>query len=314
MEPEYRFNIDDPKWKRYLLDTGFVVLKYLSADEATQYLDRMWVDIEELSGGKVNKNDPTTRTRASNYPYMMHGGMIQYLGHSQVQWDIRERVAPIFADLYGTRVEDLSTSFDGLCFMDGMRGYRAQPDTSFIHVDQSPQRKYLYSIQGMLNLVDSGPNDGGFVAVPYSHLYTEWWEINDVKCRDDWYLFTQEQKRADPMFEQSIKVCARAGDFILWDSRTWHCNTTPKTQQVRSVVYACMLPKKLVPDAIKKKRSAAVREQRVSTHHPGTGFRLFPKTPRWCGPGTYQRALTIQQRTVLTPIQKILGDLEDAPG
>lgn len=303
---DVKYNINDPNWKGFLLENGFVVLSNI-VDNADEYLDRMWDDITELSGGKVDRRIPSTRAKASNYPYMMHGGMIQYMGHSQLQWDIRERTASVFANLYDVSVDQLSTSFDGLCFMDGMRGYRARSDIDFLHADQSPTKNYLYSIQGLLNLTDSGPSDGGFVCVPGSHTYRDFFDGKECS-RDDWYLFTDAEKQSDPMFEMSIKVNARAGDFILWDSRLWHCNTVPKTQAIRSCVYVCMLPKRVVSETIRAKRRIAVTALRTSSHHPGNGFHLFPKKPQWCGDDVYQRAIAIQQRTVLTPLQKILAE------
>lgn len=310
---EYRFDWTDPRWKGFLLENGFVVLKYLPKEAADGYMDRMWGLMEELSFGKVNRAVPSTRKKASNYPYMMHGGMIQYLGHSQLQWDIREACAPVFAELYNTIPANLSSSFDGLCFMDGERKYNARSDIEFIHVDQAPSKQFQYSIQGLLNLADNGPTDGGFVCVPGSHKYVEYWEGHPQKEKTtDWYLFTDEEKAADPMFKESVKVCAGAGDMILWDSRTWHCNTTPTptSKGIRACVYVCMLPKQSVTMGIRNARKTAVTNGRVSSHHPGYGFKPFPKKPRWCGDGTYLKAVEIQARTVMTPLQKILADVE----
>jgi len=306
---EYRFDIADEQWKGFLLENGFVVLKeVVSREQADGYLGRMWVDIEELSGGKVNRNNPATRSRASNYPYTMHGGMIQYMGHSQLQWDIREEIAPVFANLYGVNTHELSSSFDGLCFMDGMRKYSARSNIDFLHADQSPQKNFRSSIQGLLNLVNSGSSDGGFVCVPGSHLYNEFFAGKETPS--DWYLFTADEKSSDPMFEESIKVCCGAGDFVMWDSRTWHCNTVPTTQAIRACVYVCMLPKRLIPPCILAARRAAVDAKRVSNHHPGISFKLFPKKPQWCGDSEYAASVEICSRTVLSPLQKILADIE----
>jgi predicted 2-oxoglutarate/Fe(II)-dependent dioxygenase YbiX len=40
----------------------------------------------------------------------------------------------------------------------------------------------------------------------------------------------------------TIKVNSKAGDFILFDSRTFHCNTVPMTKTLRVCTYICMLP------------------------------------------------------------------------
>jgi hypothetical protein len=306
---DYRFDILNPNWKGFLYENGFVVISNVVAgDSAAKYVQRLWLDIEELSDGKVNQCDMKSRTKASNYPFMMHGGMIQYLGHSQLQWDIREICAPVFANLYNVKPDELSSSFDGLCFMDGVRQYRARSDIDFIHVDQSPNRKEFGSIQGFLNLVDNGPLDGGFVCVPGSQSYPEFFNDKNITHTDDWYLFSAEDKTSDPMFEQSMKICCAAGDFVLWDSRTWHCNTVPKSQTLRACVYVCMLPKTCVSARSKLKRAKAVIEGRVSSHHPDRVV-IFPKKPRWCNDKTYDLVIKIQQRTILTKAQKILADI-----
>jgi len=306
---EFRFDINDPEWKGFLFENGFAIIKSVTtADESADYLSQMWGLMEELSCGRLSRDDMNSRSKGSNYPYMMHGGMIQYMGHSQLQWDLRGAAAPVFAKLYDTSVDDLSSSFDGLCFMDGARKYRKRPATSFLHADQSPRKNYLYSIQGLVNLVDSGPDDGGFVCVPGSHNYTEFWDERE-KTAPDWYLFTDEEKTSDPMFDEWIKPTVAAGDMILWDSRTWHCNTVPTVTSIRAAVYVCMLPKKYISDKTKIDRAAAVLDNRVSTHHPGHGFKKFPKKPRWCGDAEYHKSIEICGRTVMTPLQKTLADM-----
>ena len=52
--------------------------------------------MEKLSRGKLDKNNPETHSLGKNYPFVLHGGMIQYIGHSQMQWDLRKMCKPIF--------------------------------------------------------------------------------------------------------------------------------------------------------------------------------------------------------------------------
>jgi len=54
---------------------------------------------------------------------MLHGGMVQYIGHTKWQWDLREKVAPVYAKIWEVEPTDLATSFDGFCYMDGHRKY-----------------------------------------------------------------------------------------------------------------------------------------------------------------------------------------------
>ncbi len=49
---------------------------------------------------------------------------------------------------------------------------------------------------------------------------------NLLDLKDNWYVVPQEDKRKHP-FERVLKINSKAGDFILFDSRTFHCNTVP---------------------------------------------------------------------------------------
>lgn len=42
--------------------------------------------MQKLARGKLNKNDLTTHSDQNNYPPLLHGGMLQYIGHSKPQW------------------------------------------------------------------------------------------------------------------------------------------------------------------------------------------------------------------------------------
>jgi len=94
--------------------------------------------MEKLSLGKLDRNDPNTQELSKCYPPVLHGGMIQYVGHSQVQWDLRKQAKPIFETIWETN--KLKSSFDGFCFMNGLRNYQARADDAFLHCDQSPMR------------------------------------------------------------------------------------------------------------------------------------------------------------------------------
>lgn len=52
--------------------------------------------MEKLSLGKLERDDPKTQELSKSYPPVLHGGMIQYVGHSQIQWDLRKQAKPIF--------------------------------------------------------------------------------------------------------------------------------------------------------------------------------------------------------------------------
>lgn len=88
-EPKsYRIPFDQvQKWKAYLEDNGFVVIaNYLSRQSCDKFVDEFWGIMQILSEGKLNRNDKTTYGVNEFYPPVLHGGMIQYVGHSAPQW------------------------------------------------------------------------------------------------------------------------------------------------------------------------------------------------------------------------------------
>ncbi len=42
--------------------------------------------MEHLADGTLDRNDLKTQVLSKNYPPVLHGGMIQYVGHSKPQW------------------------------------------------------------------------------------------------------------------------------------------------------------------------------------------------------------------------------------
>jgi len=136
------------------------------------------------------------------------------------------------------------------------------------HIDQNVYNKPgRHAIQGLVNFFPSGPTDGGFVCVPRStHMIEEAFEKYDNLCsrkvRD--YLRVHPE---DPFWAEAVKnnknkavhkfdlhpvkLVLEAGDFVMWDSRTIHCNHPPtkpsnnpdaKNNLKRLAAYVCMTP------------------------------------------------------------------------
>jgi hypothetical protein len=94
------------------------------------------------------------------------------------------------------------------------------------HVDQSPNVRDLYCVQGIMNLVPNGPKDGGLMVLKGSSaLYGDLFDaFDDVKPERGWMTrdrhdYTPEQLQwfIDHGCEWH-KVCAQPGDLLLWDS------------------------------------------------------------------------------------------------
>jgi hypothetical protein len=52
--------------------------------------------METLADGELDRNKPETHVLSKNYPPVLHGGMIQYIGHSRPQWELRKKAIPLF--------------------------------------------------------------------------------------------------------------------------------------------------------------------------------------------------------------------------
>ena len=224
----YRFAFEDEQaWRGHLQSEGFVVIaNYIPKADCDRYVQDFWGVMEVLSDGSLDRNDPNTHVLSKSYPPVMHGGMIQYIGHSKPQWELRKRAVPLFAKLWKTN--KLRTSFDGFCFMNGERNYQNRPINSFLHCDQAPIHRDVWSFQGVQTLSNSGEDEGGFVCCPKTNLIHQKWfrEHGMENSKTNWYKFTEDEKKEEAL-AHCIKVNSQASDFILFDSRTFHCNTIP---------------------------------------------------------------------------------------
>ena len=100
-----------------------------------------------------------------------------------------------------------------------------------------------------MTLTNAGEKGGGFVCVPGSHKYHHKYFKNKdlLAMKDNWYVIPEEEKQKEPL-TNTLKVNSKAGDFILFDSRTFHCNTVPTDKKsLRICTYVCMLPADKVP-------------------------------------------------------------------
>ena len=98
------------------------------------------------------------------------------------------------------------------------------------HVDQSPLRTYLKCVQGIVNLLPNGPDDGGLMVLEGSNaVYSELWDRFDhKKPKEGWTTVDRQdvdQEMLAWMIEKGckwVKVCAEPGDLLLWDSVSRH--------------------------------------------------------------------------------------------
>mmetsp|Transcript_75860 Transcript_75860/g.245661 ORF Transcript_75860/g.245661 Transcript_75860/m.245661 type:complete len:256 (-) Transcript_75860:199-966(-) len=192
--------------------------------------------------------------------------------------------------------EDLLVSFDG----GGMfrpwaynLAWLTRGDCWY-HTDQSPKlegSRGRVCVQGLVTLCDATPQTGGLVVVPGSHIHHETVcaRAPDDDDGEDVHDFVAIPLQ-DPILEGGGRlVCASAGDLILWDSRTIHCNTcaVPEPDEgrarafaqevdarggpwelIRQVGYICMTPRSLAAPGVIEKRTHAFVTNHGTSHWP----------------------------------------------
>ncbi|KAJ0336040.1 hypothetical protein COL26b_012697 [Colletotrichum chrysophilum] len=262
--PVLKSSLEPSDFRAELREKGFCVIKgAIPKDRANDYQHKAhdWL----LSFGKGLKlDDPQTWTE-SNFPLtnkirVYHGYCV---AHERFMWDARMEpvVLDAFSRLWGT--DELLVSFDCLNITLPNR-----PDLparkAWEHIDQSPMKRGVHCVQGIINLLPNGPEDGGLVVYPGSHkLNDEFFDTHpDVALlpnNKDVYLFSKEELA---WFEnrglRPHKVCADVGDLIMWDSRVIHYGSdpTPLGNTIRTAIYATYQPARLAsPEQLALKKN-----------------------------------------------------------
>ena len=252
-------SLDD--FQTELREKGFVVLKgAISRDRAVKYQEKAY-DWLKSFGTDLDFNNPETWIK-ENLP--LQNGIRAFgsycVTHEKFMWDARMEsgVLEAFSKIWGT--DELLVSFD--CLNITFPNRKDMPSRKpWEHIDQSPFKRGVHCVQGIINLSTSGPEDGGLVVYPGSHkLNDEFFDTHPLlnPSGRDLYIFTKEEL---DWFEQRglrpHKVCADVGDLILWDSRTIHYGSDPteKGKTIRTAIYATYMPARLAtPEQLQLKK------------------------------------------------------------
>ncbi|ARF12475.1 2OG-FeII oxygenase [Klosneuvirus KNV1] len=272
-----------------------VVENVLTPMECDERIDDMWTWLEGLGTG-IKRSDKTTWS--NNYWPIgtLHQGMLQHsLGQEEFMWKTRENlcIRYVFYQIYNTF--KLLTSFDAATICRPPEsGYVQAPNNSWLHTDQKIincklEKVYTsdyYSIQGIVNLEDSGDEDGGFFVGEKSHLlHTKMFENNKENPKDNWYLINKD----DLSFLQKegtkfTKVNASKGALILFDSRCIHSGFPNQkgreVEKFRYVIYVSMTPAKRATKKDIDKKIKAVKEGKMTSHWSSCNVKIFglPRT------------------------------------
>ena len=140
------------------------------------------------------------------------------------------------------------------------------------------------SLQGLVNLVDVGPDTTGTLMVKdKSHLaHSDFFDHHTSLTQEekaaigDFYKFQPQELPYWDSFT-SLGLSAKAGDLFLWDSRAAHQNIGPAmTTDWRHVVYVCYQARSLAEEEDLKLKRQAWEEYLVTTHWPSRNVAVFP--------------------------------------
>lgn len=289
-----KFEANDPNASKYLEENGYVVFTHMATKEQIEEAKKLfWDHVEDFTS--VSRDDVSSWSNG-NWPGDITNGIVADIGigQSPFLWYLRTlpNVRKAFAGIW--KDDDLLVSFDG-CGTFRPVEYKQSWRTKggWFHIDQNLySKKGRHCVQGLMNLFHSGEYDGGYVVVPQSHHMMEnAFSKYDDLCRmdsGDYYRFTRDidfwesEKTAGYSHKHAlrpIKLCLDPGDFVMWDSRTVHCNHPPTklsddplaiTSLKRLVGYICMTPASMATDlnSLIENRVYAFKNGMSTSHWP----------------------------------------------
>ncbi|KAJ5727512.1 hypothetical protein N7493_005332 [Penicillium malachiteum] len=161
------------------------------------------------------------------------------------------------------------------------------PRAPWPHIDQSPFKRGMHCIQGIINLSHAGPEDGSLMCLPRSSTYND--EFFDTQTdpltweKKDWRRFSeQEMNWWASKGLKPLKVQAEPGDLILWDSRTvhWGGEPTEKSDVIRTVIYASYSPARLATKEALEEKARVFDVYGATTHWAHDNIFLRPQVAR----------------------------------
>eukprot|EP00419_Tripos_fusus_P003494 CAMPEP_0172672508 /NCGR_PEP_ID=MMETSP1074-20121228/11594_1 /TAXON_ID=2916 /ORGANISM="Ceratium fusus, Strain PA161109" /LENGTH=364 /DNA_ID=CAMNT_0013489711 /DNA_START=135 /DNA_END=1225 /DNA_ORIENTATION=- len=328
--PEQSFDVEDPKAWDFLADQGYVVISgVLNTAEVTLARSELWAAIEN-SSKTVCRNDPTTW--GDGWPGNPSNGLLTsgIFAHSALLWRVRlaPKVHRAFEQVWST--SRLLTSFDGAGAFRPLLHEDWRTLGGWFHVDQGPEKQGLHAVQGLVSLHDASGKTGSLVVVPGSHKHhVAVAARNRGQCgRDFVRIRGDDPLLSDPKRPRPRLVSCRAGDLILWDSRTIHCNSPaleddPAVQRrhdlLRGVAYVCMTPAHWASSVVLRNRLHAAQHGVGTTHwphefHPTVDPAHVPASWAPCVPLTANQRMLIDcggvQRTWLWPLSTMLSGVQ----
>ena len=261
----------------YLDAHGYVVIAGVASEaELETSMGLLWDFLEGIGSG-LQRGDVST-WGGQNWPADPLTGILGYygIGQSKFQWFIRglPAVKEVFTKIWQT--DDLLVSFDGCgLFRPVAQESRWKTASGWFHVDQNGlAKKGRHCVQGLVALTPANPRTGGLCVIPGSHRHFDRIAQKQRPARDFVPIAVD-----DPVLQEGGRlVCCEAGDLLLWDSRTVHCNTPaleeprlepsqPPALQ-RAASYICMTPRSRATKEVLAQRREAYLQNITTTHWP----------------------------------------------
>jgi len=272
---QYKQFNPDIDWLVHLHEYGWAVAPLENWD--THFINN-FLEFFEKCSPQFKKDDKTTWTK-NNLPEHMESnrGIIKhYIGHEEWVWKIRELCVSIFSKIWNT--DQLLSSYDGGCFL--LPSPETPTITGWIHHDTPKGFTDFCCVQGVVNFLDNGVNDGGLLLVEGSRDIFDEYMTKYPSSGIIW----EKANIQDPLLidKQLIKICAPAGHIILFDSRMFHCNIKPTSNNIRMCTYVSMMPRYGATPAELIKRINIYENGKMTGHWPyGPGFYENTKNPRY---------------------------------
>jgi hypothetical protein len=250
-------------WKHWTT-WGYVIV---SGAVPPGHVDRLKTLLWEFQ--EMDPADPATWDKSDLRPNQMKelnsSGMVEIYNH-QCLWDNRQhpRVYDAFVDIWDRR--DLWVTIDRANLNTPNRSSRTFQ--GFVHWDVDTSAVPLpVNVQGVLSLVDSGPDTGGFQCVPELFRTFGQWIAAQPADRNPF--------QPDTTGFEVKSVPMRAGDLLIFNSLLAH-GIRPNTSadRVRMAQYISMYPA--------DENNAAARQTRIQSwrdREPPHGY-AFPGDPR----------------------------------
>ncbi|GGG23003.1 phytanoyl-CoA dioxygenase family protein [Paenibacillus abyssi] len=264
--------LSEEDWK-FWKENGYVIIPNAIPQEN---IDRMVNLIWEFE--EKDPQDPSTWYTAPRREIQMkelaNTGMVELYNH-QYLWDNRthERVYNAFVDIWGT--EQLWSSIDRCNLNLPMRpGHEYK---GFIHWDVNTSLNPIpVNVQGVLTLVDTDLEMGGFQCIP--ELYRDFDEWVKTQPAD------RDPHKPDTTGFTPTKVVAKAGDLLIFNSMLAHGIRPNHSTKPRIAQYISMFPAQESNEELKQSRIES-----WSDRIPPKGM-AFPGDPRNWEQEKYERA------------------------